>query len=145
MKKRSNKSIYFVLMLFTFLLLFIYPACPDNEAVEEEDDEAIVKSSDSSLSSLSFSAGTLDPVFNKTVLVYDLNAWNPPLRITAVSNHQEALIEISINAMERKTITSGVEYPYDLSQDMHAGNNTLAVCVTAEDGSSTIYFVDVVI
>ena len=144
--KKLSKLIY--LIIFIFLIIFSFIACPQpnntDEYNDDEEDEIVEKSSDSSLKSLSFSSGALDPAFDTTRLNYNLLNWNSPLSITATTNDSSATLEISINGSTRIPITSGVEYPNDLSQDLKLGNNSLAVIVNAEDQSNTIYFISIV-
>lgn len=141
--KKLSKLIYLIISIFLIILSFIACPLPNNsdEFNDDEEDEIVEKSSDSSLKSLSFSSGVLDPAFDTTRLTYDLLNSNSPLKITATINDSSATLEISINGSTSIPIASGVEY--DLSMKLKAGNNSLAVIVKAEDQSNTIYFISI--
>ncbi len=85
--------------------------------------EEQVLSSDASLSSLSVSAGTLDPEFSADVTEYTLN----------LPSDTET-IEISAQAADDAASISGIG-----EQHLEPGTNDLNVTVTAEDGSTRTY------
>ncbi len=96
-----------------------------------------VESSDSTLSSLSFSSGTLSPSFSSgtyaytSTISYGVNS----VTISATKSNGGATIEYRLGTAGAFTaLNSGTS-----SVSLAVGANTVEVKVTAEDGSSSIY------
>lgn len=97
------------------------------ETDKKEDKEETKKSSDNTLSSLSVSKGTLSPKFNSATNVYTLNLTGD---VTS--------IDVSAKAKDSKAIVSGTG-----KQTLKAGVNKLVISVTAENGSTKNYTINV--
>ena len=93
-----------------------------NETVENH------KSADSSLSSLSVSDGTLSPAFSGNVFAYKLNVENSvsSLKVGAVAKDSNAKVESVVGA-----------------DSLAVGTNTVKVNVRAEDGTTSVYTIEV--
>jgi hypothetical protein len=97
------------------------------EAEQHEPEPEPQKSSDSSLKSLSVSGYRLSPSFKSGTTDYSMTVGNgvTGLAVTAVPNDPKATYEITGN------------------RDWSVGKNTITIKVTAEDGSTTTYKVNV--
>lgn len=97
------------------------------EAEQHDPDPEPQKSSDSSLKSLSVSGYRLSPSFKSGTTDYSMTVGNgvTGLAVTAVPNDSKATYEITGN------------------RDWSVGKNTITIKVTAEDGSTTTYKVNV--
>jgi hypothetical protein len=95
-----------------------------------------VKSPDNFLQSLSFNAGVQFPAFNSTVTTYSLTVDTAvsTLGITPVASNRYASITINGN-----TSTSGLVY-FD---DLVYGRNVETIVVTAQDGTTRTYTINV--
>ena len=94
---------------------------------EPEKEPEVVKSNDSTLKKLDVSGYTLTPAFSSGVTSYAMKVTNniTALNVTAIPNDEKAKVSISGN------------------KNWVEGNNAILVKVTAEDGTSTIYTVNV--
>ncbi len=92
-------------------------------------------SSDSTLSSLGFSHGKLNPAFTPAATEYSLPVAVPDITFTAVSSHSYSQVECTLNGT---TVAQGTT---TLSPEI--GENTFLIAVTAEDGSITEYTVTI--
>lgn len=95
---------------------------------EPEPDKPVeVKSNDSTLKKLDVSGYTLNPAFNSGVTSYTMKVTNniTGLSVTAIPNSDKAKVSISGN------------------KNWQVGNNAILVKVTAEDGTQTVYTVNV--
>jgi len=79
-------------------------------------------SNDATLKSLTVSNGDLSPAFAASVIEYTVNVANDvtAITVTGVANHAEARVDGNVTG---KTLV--------------VGNNTVAITVTAEDGTTT--------
>ena len=96
--------------------------------IKAAEEQAVQASSDSSLSSLSLSSGELSPAFSADVTSYSASVSNDitSLEVSAVPSHSAASIS---------TITG--------NQELIVGSNLVQVTVAAQDGSTTVYQIDV--
>lgn len=96
--------------------------------IKAAEEQAVQASSDSSLSSLSLSSGELSPAFSADVTSYSASVPNDitSLEVTAVPSHSAASIS---------TVTG--------NQELAVGSNLVQVTVSAQDGSTTVYQIDV--
>ena len=99
-------------------------------------------SSDASIATLvlednSFNDFVLSPAFSPSVTAYTATVENnPPFYVDVGLNHYGADAQVSVNGDD--VVPYGLEYPYG-TFDMPAGDNTLAIEVTAEDGTIQTY------
>lgn len=99
----------------------------NQNVVKDEPKEEVKKNTDSALASLSVSQGKLSPNFASGTTSYKVT-----LPSTASS------IKISASARDAKASVSGAG-----TRELEPGNNKLSVVCSAEDGSSTIYTINV--
>jgi hypothetical protein len=100
-------------------------------------------STNNNLNSLSVSAGSISPAFSATATAYTLSlpyAGATSTTLTASTADSTAAMTLSLNAGTAGALTSGSP---SASQSLRTGDNTLAVAVTAEDGSVKTYTVTV--
>ena len=99
-------------------------------------------SSDASIATLvlednNFNAFVLSPAFSPSVTDYTATVENnPPFYVDVGLNHRGADAEVSVNG--DVVVPYGLEY-LDGAFDMPAGDKTLAIEVTAEDGTTQTY------
>jgi len=99
-------------------------------------------SSDASIATLvlqdfKFNDFVLSPAFSPAVTAYTATVENnPPFYIDVGLNHAGADAEVSVN--DEVVVPYSLEYPSD-AFDMPAGDKTLAIEVTAEDGTTQTY------
>ena len=99
-------------------------------------------SSDASIATLvlednHFNEFALTPAFSPSVTDYTATVENnPPFYVDVGLNHGGADAEVSVNG--DVVVPYGLEYPFG-GFDMPAGDNTLAIEVTAEDGTTQTY------
>ena len=94
---------------------------------EKESTGTVEKDSDATLKSLDVSGYTLTPIFNKDINTYSIKVKNSVtgLDITAIPNSDKATVTITGN------------------KGWQEGNNVVTIKVTAEDGSTNTYTVNV--
>jgi predicted phosphodiesterase len=99
-------------------------------------------SSDSSLSGLEVSAGTLAPAFDPAVLEYSDEVSNSvsSVTVTPTANEAHATIQVRVNGGSWSPVTSGS--PSD-PLALNVGANTLEIEVTAQDLTTTTYTITV--
>ena len=99
-------------------------------------------SSDASIATLvlqdfKFNDFVLSPAFSPAVTAYTATVGNnPPFFVDVGLNHAGADAEVSVNG--DVVIPYSLDYPSD-AFDMPAGDKTLAIEVTAEDGTTQTY------
>ena len=99
-------------------------------------------SSDASIATLvlqdfKFNDFVLSPAFSPAVTAYTATVENnPPFYIDVGLNHAGADAEVSVN--DEVVVPYSLEYPSD-AFDMPAGDKTIAIEVTAEDGTTQTY------
>lgn len=105
-----------------------------------QDDPSL--NTDSSLSLLTLSAGTLTPAFTTDKTSYTASVTNETtsITVTPTSSSTSAAIAIHINDGAFASVASGAA---SASLTLNIGTNVIEVRVTAEDGSITIYTVTV--
>ena len=106
-------------ILIAIMILFIFSACGDSSN----------PSSDASLSGLTLSAGSVDPVFASGTTSYTLMTTNESTTVTPTASSDDATI--SVNGI---AVVSGVA---SASIALQVGETTISILVTAEDGSTT--------
>ena len=86
---------------------------------------------DSSLSGLALSAGTLSPAFSADTLAYTASVANATSSITVTPTVTDATATVKVNGT---TVASGTASG---AITLGVGNNTITVLVTAQDGTTT--------
>jgi len=100
------------------------------------------KNSDTSLSALTLSAGSLSPVFSKATKSYGVTLPNATtgITVTATTSGTNATLAVRVNAGTYATVASGTP-SQTLALDV--GENSIDIQVTAENGSKSTYTVSV--
>ncbi len=95
-------------------------------------DDGIPPSTDATLSGLTISAGTLDPIFTPGTLDYEVSVANSveSVTVTPTANHPEAMVRVAIPERGYVWINSGARSPERL---LDVGLNTILIKVTPED------------
>ncbi|WP_240480001.1 cadherin-like beta sandwich domain-containing protein [Paenibacillus fonticola] len=93
-------------------------------------------SANADLNSLTLSEGTLDPVFDKDVLSYTSSVGHPVSGLAVTASVEDAGATVQINGT---SVSSGVARTIPLN----VGPNTIAVKVTAQDGTIKTYTIAV--
>jgi gliding motility-associated-like protein len=93
-------------------------------------------SNDATLSALTISTGTLTPSFTSATIAYTASVSNATASINVAATRNQANATIKING---NTVTSGSATPVTLS----VGSNSIAVLVTAQDGTTKTYTITV--
>jgi len=96
-----------------------------------------LQSSDSSLSALTLSAGTLAPTFSSGTTSYTAIVSNATTSLTVTPTRNDANATISIGGL---SVSSGSA---SASISLNVGENVISVLVTAQDGGTTTYAVTV--
>ena len=97
-----------------------------------------------SLSSLSLSVGLLNPVFSSSILNYDMSLGNgiSELSINPIAARSSALIQVRTRASDPwVVVASGTNSP---ALSLAGGSNTLEVLVSASNGTTKTYTVNIV-
>lgn len=94
----------------------------DSKSVSIKD--PVPKSSNSSLSSLTVSPGTLSPAFSKTTFSYSMSVGEDQSKITVSATPEDSKASVSLNGVQK---------------NIKPGTNTVKVTVTAEDGTTSVY------
>ncbi|MFA9465659.1 MAG: cadherin-like beta sandwich domain-containing protein [Velocimicrobium sp.] len=98
-----------------------------NSTVTIEEKEEVKTSSDCNLASLEISPGTLSPAFSPTTVKY-----------SATVDYETTKIAVSGTPNDSKASVTGVK-----GTDLSVGSNTVRVVVTAENGVSVAYVINV--
>jgi hypothetical protein len=94
-------------------------------------------SSDSNLSSLVISSGTLSPVFSSSTTSYTVILANSITSITVTPTASSSVASISVNA--QSTSSGSVSSSLSIS----VGSNSISIIVTAQDGTTKTYTITV--
>lgn len=86
--------------------------------------DPVPKSSNSNLSSLTVSPGTLSPAFSKSTKSYSVSVAEDQSKITISATPEDGKATVSLNGVQK---------------NLKPGSNTVKVTVKAEDGSTTVY------
>ncbi|MDE2655457.1 MAG: fibronectin type III domain-containing protein [Gemmatimonadota bacterium] len=109
------------------------------ESVEDFEATMIPRtpSSDATLSDLSLSAGTLDPAFADSTMMYTAMVTNDVASVTvmATTGHDSASVAITSSAD-----TMGTDESNGRSVDLGVGETTITVTVTSEDENETMAY-----
>ena len=97
-------------------------------------------SSDSTLSSLTISSGTLTPTFNSTTGTYTDSVANSVTSVTVVPTVHQANATITVNG---SPVASGATSGSLSLNNVAPGTNTITVVVTAQDTTVTTYTITV--
>ena len=92
-------------------------------------------SSDTRLSALTLSAGTLNPAFDATTTNYTAATTESSITVTATVNHNAATIAITALDADGSVLTTSGNTVSGLA----AGNNNIIITVTAQDGTTRDY------
>lgn len=93
-------------------------------------------STNTNLSNLTISSGTLTPVFSSSTISYTASVTNATSSVTVTPTAQDAnaTIQVRVNNGPYQTVASGTA---STALALNVGSNTIEVVVTAEDGTST--------
>ena len=94
-------------------------------------------SSDTRLSALTLSAGTLNPAFDATTTNYTAATTETNITVTATVNHNAATIAITAFDADGSVLTTSGNTVSGLA----AGNNNIIIAVTAQDGTTRDYII----
>lgn len=86
--------------------------------------DPVPKSSNSSLSALTVSPGSLSPAFSKTTKSYSVSVAEDQSKITVSATPEDSKASVSLNGVQK---------------NIKPGTNTVKVTVTAEDGTTSVY------
>jgi len=95
------------------------------------------QSNNAYLSGLAVSEGTLSPSFDKNETRYTVNVPNEITSLRVTPTVEDSLASVEVNG---QSVTSSNP---DVEINLNAGNNTISVTVTAEDGTTKVYTITV--
>jgi hypothetical protein len=84
----------------------------------------VPKSSNSNLSKLTVSPGTLSPAFSKTTKSYSMSVGEDQTKITVSATAEDSKATVSLNGVQKS---------------LQPGDNTVKITVKAEDGTTKVY------
>jgi hypothetical protein len=97
---------------------------------------APVQSTDSLLSNMTISAGSLSPSFSSGTTAYTVSETNgtSTVTVTPTANESHAIIQVRVNGGSYVSVTSGQASG---SLALNVGSNTINVLVTSQNGGTT--------
>jgi len=122
--------------LFSALTFFLFlSACAEKTEIGPGGDGTFMPSSDSALSGLTITEGTLSPIFDAAAETYSVSVAHAVDSISVTPTAADTNATITVNG---DAVTSGAaSQPIALAE----GDNTITIVVTAEDASTTSTYV----